>query len=62
MTSARKSNGSVIGRRSGIDASAVMRERGVPSMMIDRFKYSLARIVKLFGEGGVSAWWWSREI
>ena len=44
MTSARKINGKVIGRRRGIDASVAKRERGVPRMTIDRFRYSLARI------------------
>jgi len=51
MTSARKSSGKVIGRRRGIEASVAMRERGVPSTIIERFKYSLARIVKLLFEG-----------
>ena len=45
MTSARKINGKVIGRRSGIDARVARRERGVPRMTIDRFRYSLAPIV-----------------
>ena len=45
MTSARNINGKVIGRRRGIDTSVAKRERGVPSMTIDRFRYSLARIV-----------------
>jgi hypothetical protein len=45
MTSARKSNGKVIGRRRrGIDARAVRIERGVPSTTIERLRYSLARI------------------
>jgi hypothetical protein len=46
MTSARKSRGKVIGRRRGIDANVAKSERGVPRMIIERFKYSLPRILR----------------